>query len=214
MTDRESIVRKIQSCLALGSSPNENEAKAALLAARRLMATYKVEMSDIPKEEEKIERKCSSIEYTRRTTPWVSDLAAVIAENHCCITFTMKQYRRKRRKIGFYGYSKDVEVCCSVFEFAVNTILGNVKKNADSESKYAYCYGFVIGLNQAYEAQNQENKQYGLVLVPSKEVKDFAHSCTGGNDDYDPKRISDEESFKKGILDGQNHLNKKLEATE
>ena len=40
--DREAALEKIRKCLALSESPNENEARTALLMARRLMAEYKI----------------------------------------------------------------------------------------------------------------------------------------------------------------------------
>ena len=44
--DRESIKRKIEELLALSKSTNENEALAAIKAARRLMLKYHISASE------------------------------------------------------------------------------------------------------------------------------------------------------------------------
>jgi len=45
--NRDEAMDKIRKCLALSASPNENEAKAALLMARKLMAMKKADYPDL-----------------------------------------------------------------------------------------------------------------------------------------------------------------------
>lgn len=78
---------KIQKLLALAESSNENEAKAALLKARELMAEHKMLESDCLQGSNKVRKELIGIKYTNRKTPWMVLLASFIAENHCCISF-------------------------------------------------------------------------------------------------------------------------------
>ena len=52
------ITEKIAKLLALAESPYEEEAKAALLQARRLMAEHKLMPEDIEPQENKTKRHC------------------------------------------------------------------------------------------------------------------------------------------------------------
>ena len=67
------IKDKIAKLLALAESPNENEAKAALLKARELMAEHKLRPEDVKKaKKEKVIRKVLDITCTAMTNPWAA----------------------------------------------------------------------------------------------------------------------------------------------
>lgn len=69
------IKDKIAKLLALAESPNENEAKAALLKARELMAEHKLRPEDVKKaKKEKVIRKVLDITCTAMTNPWAASL--------------------------------------------------------------------------------------------------------------------------------------------
>lgn len=82
------IKDKIAKLLALAESPNENEAKAALLKARELMAEHKLRPEEIKKAENvKVVRELLDVTCTAMTNPWACALSAVIAEHYCCRAF-------------------------------------------------------------------------------------------------------------------------------
>ena len=65
------ITEKIAKLLALAESPYEEEAKAALLQARRLMAEHKLMPEDIePQENKKVIQECVGITCTKLSSPW------------------------------------------------------------------------------------------------------------------------------------------------
>lgn len=77
---------KIKKLLALAESPNENEAQAALLKARQLMAEHKIGEADLEEPEDKeVLHKRTSVTFSKRRDGWISNLAVVIAENYCCM---------------------------------------------------------------------------------------------------------------------------------
>ena len=71
---------RIAKLLALSESPNEHEAKAALLKARELMATHKLRPEDVlDAKEQKVIRKTIRASCTKMTNKWAVELSAVIA---------------------------------------------------------------------------------------------------------------------------------------
>ena len=86
-TDYKDKIRKL---LALAESPEEHEARAALLKARQLMAEHKLteaELKDVEKQE--VKDILTDITCSKRRNPWIVNLSAVIGESYCC-----KGYRR------------------------------------------------------------------------------------------------------------------------
>ena len=71
---------KIRKLLALAESPNEHEARAALLKARQLMAEHKLteaELKDVEKQQVKDVR--TDITCSKRRDPWIVSLSAIIS---------------------------------------------------------------------------------------------------------------------------------------
>ena len=79
------ITEKIAKLLALAESPYEEEAKAALLQARRLMAEHKLMPEDIePQENKKVIQECVGVTCTKLSSPWTVYLSTLIATHYCC----------------------------------------------------------------------------------------------------------------------------------
>jgi len=175
---------KIRKLLALAESPEENEAKAALLKARKLMAEHKLREEDCKEPEKlKVIKRHVGITCTKRLNSWIVQLSAVIAENYCCTAFRTRKRGMQTVEIGFIGFEDDFEVCERIFKYAVDCVLSKCKalKKEHSEvytTKYvhkicdAYGYGFCEGVAEMFRRQNSANQEYGLVLVVPKEVRE------------------------------------------
>ena len=186
MRNEDNYKEKIRKLLALAESPNEHEARAALLKARQLMAEHKLteaELKDVEKQEVKDIR--TDITCSKRRNPWIINLSAVIGENYCCKGYRKHGYGEQTQAIGFIGLEDDVELCATVFEYAVDCVISECKRikkeNACYYSGYvkrlcdSYGYGFVNGVSAAFQKQQEENEQgWGLVLVIPKEVEEAA----------------------------------------
>lgn len=173
---------KIKKLLALAESPNEHEAKAALLKARQLMAEHKLtvaELKDVGKQE--VKEIWTDITCSKRRNPWAVHLSATIGENYCCMGCRRHRPGEQTQYIGFIGLEDDLEVCVAIFKYAVDCILAEIKhikkENDCYNSSYvnrlcdSYGYGFVVGVAEAFEEQNRENEEsWGLVLVMPQEV--------------------------------------------
>ncbi|MCD8397499.1 MAG: DUF2786 domain-containing protein [Lachnospiraceae bacterium] len=66
---------KIKKLLALADSPNENEAKAALMKARALMAEHKLREADcMDTRNMTVERRLTGLTCTKRNGGWMAPL--------------------------------------------------------------------------------------------------------------------------------------------
>ena len=115
----DNIRDKIAGLLALSESPNEHEAKAALLKARELMVKYKLRPEEcVKKEKVTVIRQNVDVSCTAMTNPWVVELSVVIAEHYCCRAFRTRYKGMKQNQIGFVGLEDDFEVCKRIFLYA------------------------------------------------------------------------------------------------
>lgn len=101
------ITEKIAKLLALAESPYEEEAKAALLQARRLMAEHKLMPEDIePQENKKVIQECVGVTCTKLSSPWTVYLSTVFPLSHkSSVTSPPSLNTGKFRPIRFSGYS-------------------------------------------------------------------------------------------------------------
>lgn len=192
---------KIRKLLALAESPNEHEAKAALLKARELMAEHKLteaELVDKPSQE--VLHVQTSITCSKRKNPWIVELSAVIGENYCCKAYRTRRKGKQTCTVGFIGFVDDVEVCYMIFRYAVDCVLAETKRIRQNNSwRYgdeiarmcdSYGYGFARGVSEAFTKQQEQNKEgWGLVLVMPKEVQEAADSL--GHGKFIPKVLED-----------------------
>lgn len=174
---------KIKKLLALAKSPEPEEAKAALLKARKLMAEHKLREEDcLEPEKLKVRKELVGVTCTKRLNSWMVTLSAVIAENYCCTAWRSRKHGMQTVEIGFIGLEDDFEVCVRIFKYAVDCVLTKCKdiRREGREiytGKYlgkmcdSYGYGFSEGVAAAFREQTKENQQWGLVLVVPREVK-------------------------------------------
>ena len=213
----------ISKLLALATSPNENEAKAALLKAQELMAKHKISEAEVRgikfKEEEKVVTvTLDHITFTGKRDPWISELTSIIAENYSCETWQSFYNGRQTRWAHFMGLESDVNVAASAFEYAVNYIRG---KYDDFKVEYkgsgakmiraqynSYCYGFLKGMKEAYEQQKAEQCTALVLVVPEAVQKEFKHIQNGFSrrsfyNSYGAAPSSN--SYNKGRQDGRSY---------
>ena len=178
------IKDKIAKLLALAESPNENEARAALLKARELMAEHKLRPEEIKKAEKaKVIRDVLDVTCTSMTNPWACSLSAVIAAHYCCRAYRTQKFAGSRTvKIGLVGLEEDFEIAKRIFLYAYDCVMSYIKREikkdpTDPPGTYrekcnAYGWGFVQGVKAAFEKQDEENREWGLVLVVPQAVDD------------------------------------------
>jgi len=182
---KQDYKEKIRKLLALAESPNENEAKAALLKAKQLMAEHKISELDIKDvEKQEVKNILTDITCSKRRNPWVVELSAIIGENYCCKSYRNHRWGEQTQKIGFIGLEDDIEICIAIFKYAVECILAGDKRLKKELNDYGYTgdcvktmrdsygFGFVRGIRSVFYKQKQEHQEWGLVMVMPKEVEE------------------------------------------
>lgn len=83
---------KIRKLLALAKSPEPEEAKLALLKARKLMAEHKLTERDLEEHDTTVIQQEIDETFSKKANSWMSPLSTVIGENYCCAAYQkMKQ---------------------------------------------------------------------------------------------------------------------------
>lgn len=208
------VKEKIKKLLALAESPNEEEAKAALLKARKLMAEHKLRMSDLQQDNTEVVNQETDITCTTLTNSWAVQLSTIIADRYCCKAFYSRHKKKKTVTIGFIGLRDDFEVCSKIFRYAFEFVEKQCKAiKAEYKDYYstavvrklmnAYGDGFCEGLQEAFEEQQKQHQEWGLVLMTPKVVLDIADTMQEGvfreDDDYDETY----DTFMQGYQDGK-----------
>ena len=99
------ITEKIAKLLALAESPYEEEAKAALLQARHLMAEHKLMPEDIePQENKKVIQECVGVTCTKLSSPWTVYLSTLIAAHYCCRPYRTPYMAARFRRSGLSAW--------------------------------------------------------------------------------------------------------------
>ena len=179
------IKEKIQKLLALATSPNEHEARAALLKAKELMAKNKLTEEDfveVKKQEIKHEL-CMDIKWTTDSgNVWMAELCKILCEEYCCVSAWNVQPGSRTHTLVITGLADDVQVAKSMVTFAVGFInrqiriaqrkyAGNPKATAQS-----YAKGFLMGLKIEFENQKEEQPEWALVVGKPDEVRKYEDS--------------------------------------
>jgi hypothetical protein len=204
------IREKIQKLLNLAESPNENEARAALLKARELMAQNKLSEDDFNKKEAKLaSMDCEDIKWTTDSGDiWMVSLCKLICNNYCCVASWRTARGSRTHMLVITGLEDDVTVCGEVIAYAIGFIrsaiirVGRRTPGQDIKSvKRSYAEGFITGLEIAFEMQKEQHQEWGLVLVKPKEVQEYEDNLGCKNvktkqADFDPL------AYMKGHNDG------------
>ncbi len=217
--DMSDYVRKIHDLLALAESPNEHEARSALLKARKLMAKYKIsenELADV--KDRQVVKKLTEITCSMRRDPWVMSLAGVISDHHCCKSYNHRKKGGQTSKIGFIGFPEDVSMCEEIFIYAVNCVRSKtdkLRKSSGVKKADGYGYGFCCGLNEAYNRQ-QDKENWDLVMVIPEGVKSMVKDMGQYKPDHRAKLDnSDGFYYTKGCVDGRKfHDQKRLKDSD
>lgn len=231
--DTEAVKDKIKKLLALSQdNPSDAESYAAMSKAQELMAKFKLEKSDITddEKEECISTKTTISFGTRSSDHYLNDLAAIIANNFCCVNYVSTKRGSRTHYICFMGMKDDVAIAEEVF-YAANTHiirgynrvykevckeyeLGYLPAKYFNPIKTGYVDGYLDGLKEALDRQKEQNQEWGLVLVVPQEAKDFI----GGLNIQDfsgSVQLTDRTYYDMGYEDGNNfQTHKKLGETK
>ncbi len=183
------VIDKIEKLLALSSSSNENEARAAMLKARELMAKYEIKREQL-KDGEQAERPVVNFSSVPFRDEWIHMVSGVIADNFRCRRLAVSRVGSGGAfRIRFFGYEEDAEICINIFNYAVKVIrkrfmtlraiYAEAKREFGQNEKMNYVLGFCHGLEKNFEEQKAQSKSFALALVTPKAVNDYVNAIPG-----------------------------------
>lgn len=177
---------KIKKLLALATSPNENEAKSALLKAKKLMMDHKISEAEVQgmDEQELIHLQCDDIRWTTDSGEiWITNLTDLIADNHLCSCSWLTHKGTRTHILRIHGLGTDVDLCKSVIEYAVGFVRSRIKieqrRRVTSDPKAvaaSYARGFILGMELIYDEQKDEHPEWALVVSKPQEVDEYMKS--------------------------------------
>lgn len=206
---------RIRKLLALAQSPEEGEAKAALLKARELMVKYKLSEADVRgSKKTSVKKELTNTTFSMQRDPWINNLAVEIGENYCCEAYIQHTKGKKTYTVGFVGLEDDMAVCLPVFRYALDSVLSRNRRTrkqlADHPTAYVnnlcngYGYGFVSGLREAFRQQMaNHSEEWGLVLVKPKEVMDAVSGWKQRTYHSRAANQIDLREYQNGVADGK-----------
>ena len=183
------IKEKVIKLLALAASPNEKEAQEALLKARELMAKHKLTAEECQEGQTvKVIRQTVGVECTQQTNPWAVSLGGIISKRYCCRVYRQHAKGAKKVTVGFVGLEDDFEVCRRIFLYAYQCVEARCKRIRDRERDRggkevremcnAFGWGFCSGLEAAFQEQEKEHQEWGLVLAVPQAVEDVINKMS------------------------------------
>lgn len=159
---------KIRKLLALAKSPEPEEAKLALLKARKLMAEHKLSERDLEERNTTVIKRAIGEKFSKKANSWMDPLSIIIGENYCCSAFRCKiSAKTTVWHVGFIGLEGDIEICVKIFRYAVRCIKSEQKKLRNymlpwfSPFAAPWCGKIQRAFPKAYVTMNFE-----LILVP------------------------------------------------
>lgn len=182
---KSEYVEKVRKLLALSESSNENEAKAAMLKAKEIMAKYMIDEADAREAAtEGVEARHTGQTFTVAKNFWKYYLAQAVAHNFRCEVACYRAKGRSTREIALLGHPSDIDVCAGILDYAVSCAEAGIKEvrkgNTTTDAKTrrvmcdAYGQGFAVGVKESFESQKEEHEEgWGLVMAVPKEVSDF-----------------------------------------
>lgn len=210
------IIDKIEKLLALAGSDNENEAKAAMMKARELMAKYEIKREQLHEGQEE-ERQVVNFTSPPFRDDWCQMVASVIAENfRCRVIISSRRGSGGAYRLKFFGYEEDAEISINIFNYAVKVVrkrfatLRAIYSDAGREfaraEKMNYVEGFCSGLQRNFEEQKRMSESFALVLVTPPAVIEYVDNIPGlETAEYRPYETNQEHNLlrRTGYADGK-----------
>lgn len=155
---------KIRKLLALAKSPEPEEAKLALLKARKLMAEHKLTERDLEERNTTVIKRAIGETFSKKANSWMDPLSIIIGENYCCSAFRCKiSAKTTVWHVGFIGLEGDFEICVKIFRYAVRCVKSSRRSSANSTGTITHrrrlqksVIPTVMGSPEAYTRRSQD----------------------------------------------------------
>lgn len=168
MSDQK-IIEKVRKLLALGESPNEAEAAAAMNKAKVLLARYGMTLSDLEKNEHGIIEQ--ELLKAHRLRVWKSTLLAAVLDS--CYTQALKIRKGKDSRIILVGRKENIVSAENMFHYLCETIVRISKKYKGTVRHLdSFRFGMVTRIRERLEALDEKpetgSEERALVVAMEK----------------------------------------------
>lgn len=205
------IIEKIQKLLALATSPNENEAKAAAAKANALLVKHNITMQDV---EVDLSYEKDVLDVNRRRPVEAKYINSILI-GHFFVKIVERRNRREGTTTHFIlGEETNVQVAKYIHSFLTRKfkelwVVYKKENDLPSSYKQSYYAGLMTGLDQQLTEKRQSTEQeYGIVLVDDPALNKFMNDAFNNNlKDSNQKfkiRVRDRQAMDDGAAAGKN----------
>ena len=204
--EKESVLELIRKCLALGNSPNENEANAAMAKTQELLTKYNIDMATfrVGANDDEQEMVNLSINKDLLGLSWIAVLLNTLAINNYCHVIRITG---SGGNLHILGKLANVEAVFEMYNWVLPQIIRLSENSGFKRSaKTSYARGVINRLGERMRESKQTFKQNNpsstaLVLAVQEESDRFyAEIFPGARNGA--KRRYDFGAYSKGQSDG------------
>lgn len=177
----ENIVEKIQKLIALGQSPNENEAKLAIANANKLLIKYNLTLTDVETKEEGVTQ--FSIDVGKRVPQWKSILLkGICTTNFCDVIVSRSNYA----SFLIIGRTHNTKVAFELYLYLIEAVESWAKENGGKgmSAKNSYKIGMTMGLCDRLQQIQHEATNHGIEETTAVVIYDLYKKSQLENRDY------------------------------
>jgi hypothetical protein len=138
----DKVIDRVRKLLALGTSPNENEAALAVAKAKELLEKYDLTMESVENLKADPRTSIGKSGGVMKTTAgkpdgWKAELFQAVADTSDCYTatdYTWEKTSRQNREVRHYkliGFKHDVELATYALNYLIQAIEGEAQRYAD-----------------------------------------------------------------------------------
>lgn len=185
----ETIISRIQKLFALGASPNENEAAAALEKAHVLLREYNLSMADLPSENKTDAKITESVYATeQKTRQWCTIIInGVCKANYCAVYLVPRKIDSGRIRatyewqIRIVGREHNVAGAIAMADYLIG-VVDRLSKKYNGHERNSYRQGVAATLYARLLAMAKADKQStdaqttALVVREDRAVDDYLHA--------------------------------------
>lgn len=130
------IIEKIQKLLALGQSPNENEAKLAVSRAQELLLKYNLKMSEITNDGGETPVEEQVIDKMGHIANWKLNLLEHISKHNFCTVLLRTETRGSNVRYCLIGKAFNIDIVNSMYKYLIDAIERLARSEVSKEEVY------------------------------------------------------------------------------
>jgi hypothetical protein len=219
--DKKQMIETIRKLMALGQSPEENEAIAAIAKAQELMSKFNISLTETEiKQEVNQDVRQETFATKGYFSSWEKNLFYGLGKNYDCEGFFKKVENTRTISVVFMGLDSDIEILDFTLGYLMQAIDGlntkfvlgmrgaELKRSEKLNKKNSYATGIVRNLldRLAEIREKAQAKTGALISAKDAKVKDYqkAQGMKFKRHTSTTSFSHDNEAYLQGKEDGEN----------